>query len=113
MVFATTEEILRTTPAKTGVPHLRAARPGLSRGFYLSVSAGGLRPECDERGKKTPTVMPDVSPRWSLKLTARLIVSLFCGLIERVSFSFSFFLIYLFLWECGFSIPSFSVLSSD
>jgi hypothetical protein len=104
MVYATTEELLRTTPAKTGVPHLRAMRPGLSKAFYLSISAGGLRPDCDANGKKTPTVLPEVSARWNLKLTARLIVSLFCGLVERVSyflivaFNYSlYFVVFIFL----------------
>ncbi|CBY32456.1 unnamed protein product [Oikopleura dioica] len=65
-------------PGKVGVPHFLASRPGLPGAYFLTIAAGSLRTDLPRSS------MPTVSPRWSLRITARFITSLFCGLVRRV-----------------------------
>lgn len=72
---------------RAGIPYLQASRPGVPDGFALTMAIGGVRPYTPQ------AILPNVSPRWNLKLSARLNIALFQGLVERVS---SFFVIFIF-----------------
>jgi hypothetical protein len=72
-----------------GIPYLTASRPGIPDSFVLSVAIGGVRTSYLGR-----PVLREISERWSLKLSARLMVAFFQGLVRRVRFPF--FSIYIF-----------------
>ncbi|CBY10861.1 unnamed protein product [Oikopleura dioica] len=64
---------------RAGIQYLQASRPGVPNGFALTMAIGGVRPY-------TPrSILPKISPRWNLKLSARLNIAFFQGLVERVT----------------------------
>jgi hypothetical protein len=65
---------------RAGIPYLAASRPGIPDSFVLSIAIGGVRTSNLGRA-----VMPEISGRWSLKLSARVMVAFFQGLVRRVS----------------------------